>query len=261
MRFQWWSQCLRVLHGVSSFNLLLHIASWIWTGLGKVQGTPTVAFQWTFLARLADRTSCIAWVPWASEGPRKDMEPTLREVFTVHLPVHYSKLGYLLSLSLSVPLWLLILIFSPSLLWMGSIGVALQTVMFSITIWNASSTQVFFFRIPQTMLKKHNKAHLEPRWCGSPALSQKKWRKNERLCFSSQSLPQLTLESAPSRLSPVTILSTIYLHQAHLMVGEQEIDCSPASRAILKSLVLMELNIMEPYGIPYGTVEAIYPSG
>jgi|Cyp1metagenome_2_1107374.scaffolds.fasta_scaffold51336_3 hypothetical protein len=45
------------------------------------------------------------------------------------------------------------------------------------------------------------------------------------------------------------------------MVGEQEIDCSPASRAILKSLVLMELNIMEPYGIPYGTVEAIYPSG
>ena len=63
-----------------------------------------------------------------------------------------------------------------------------------------------FFRIPQTMLKKHNKAHLEPRWCGSPALSQKKWRKNASLCFSSQSLPQLTLESAPSRLSPVTIL-------------------------------------------------------
>lgn len=75
------------------------------------------------------------------------------------------------------------------------------------------------------MLKKHNKAHLEPRWCGSPALSQK-----ESIYFSSQSLPQLTLESAPSRLSPVTILSTIYLHQAHLMVGEQEIDCSPASR-------------------------------
>ena len=33
------------------------------------------------------------------------------------------------------------------------------------------------------------------------------------------------------------------------------------TRAILKTLVLMELNIMEPYGKPYGTVEAIYPSG
>lgn len=158
----------------------------------------------------------------------------------------------------------LILIFSPSLLWMGSSGVALQTANSHVQHNNMKCKQHpgLFFRIPHTMLKKHNKAHLEPRWCSSPALSQKKWLKKESIYFSSQSLPQLTLESAPSRLSPVTIrLSTIYLHQAHLMVGEQEIDCSPALRAILKTLVLMELNIMEPYGIPYETVEAIYPSG
>ena len=95
-----------------------------------------------------------------------------------------------------------------------------------------------FSRIPQAMLNKHNKAHLEPRWCGSPALSQKKERNRESINFSSQSLPQLTIESAPSRLSPVTTLSTIYLHQVHVMVGEQDIDCSPAPREEqLKKLV------------------------
>ena len=116
----------------------------------------------------------------------------------------------------------------------------------------------FFFRIPQTMLKKHNKAHLEPRWCGSPALSQK-----ESIYFSSQSLPQLTLESAPSRLSPVTILIIYNLSTPSTFDGGRARDrlLTRITRAILKTLVLMELNIMEPYGIPYGTVEAIYPSG